>query len=403
MTFRHVSAFLAALVAAAFAAPAAAQAPPDVLDDLWVTVCAGAAPGSDFRARCDEILDAGPGGAGRRSGAAIGNNLGVASAQARASTMSASIAAENVERRLEKLKEDEPGGGGALEWTAGRLSIFFSGDFARSDREQSDFETGYEADSYGGTVGADYRFGDRLVTGLALSFANSESDYDANAGDLDTESLTGTAYASYSATENLYFDAYAGHGWLDYEGGRTIAYALNTGVVVNGAAAGDTEGRQWIAGARAGYDFFHGALTLGPYAKIDYASTDIDGFTESSATGLALSFEDQDIDSLQSAIGAQASYALSYSWGVLLPGARAEWVHEFDDDRRTITARFAGDPTGAPIAIQTDGPDRNFFRLGLSLSAVLPGGISPFADFEQRVGHDFLDEQKLSLGVRFEF
>lgn len=403
MTFRYLAPLLGALSAACLAGGAAAQSPPDVLDDLWVTVCAQAAAGSDFRARCDEILDAGPGGAGRRSNAAIGNNLGVASAQARASTTAARIAAEGVDRRLEDVKDDQPGGGGSFEWATGRLSIFFSGDFARSDREQSDFETGYEADSYGGTVGADYRFGDRLVTGLAFSFANSDSEYDADVGDLDTDSLTATAYASFSATENLYFDAYAGHGWLDYEGGRRVAFALNTGVVVNGAAAGDTEGRQWIAGARAGYDFFRGALTLGPYAKLDYASTDIDGFTESSATGLALAFEDQDIDSLQTAVGAQASYAISYSWGVLLPSARAEWVHEFDDDRRTITARFAGDPTGAPIAIQTDGPDRNFFRVGLSLSAVLPGGISPFADFEQRLGHDFLEEQKLSLGVRFEF
>jgi outer membrane lipase/esterase len=403
MIHRYLRATLGAALTAWLATPASAQTPPDVLDDLWVAVCAQAGAGTAFRARCDEILDAGPGGAGRRSSAAIGNNLGVASAQARASAMAARIATESVDRRLDEVKEDEPGGGGSFEWAAGRLSVFLSGDFGRADREQSDFETGYEADSYGGTVGADYRFGDRLVTGLALSFAKSESDYDANAGDLDTDSLTATAYASYSATENLYFDAYLGHGWLDYDGGRTVAFALNTGVVVNGAAAGDTDGRQWIAGARAGYDFFRGALTVGPYAKLDYSSTDIDGFTETSATGLALTFQDQDIRSLQSALGAQASYALSYSWGVLLPAARAEWVHEFDDDRRTITASFAGDPTATPIAIQTDSPDRDFFRVGLSLSAVLPGGVSPFADYEHRLGHRFLDEQKFSVGVRFEF
>ena len=139
MTFRYVSALLGALAAACLAAPAAAQAPPDVLDDLWFTVCAQAGAGTAFRARCDEILDAGPGGAGRRSGAAIGNNLGVASAQGRASTMSARIAAESVDRRLEDVKDDQPGGGGSVEWATGRLSLFFSGDFGRSDREQSDF------------------------------------------------------------------------------------------------------------------------------------------------------------------------------------------------------------------------------------------------------------------------
>lgn len=403
MILRARIAWLGAALAVCVVAPAEAQAPPDVLDDLWVTVCAQAAAGTNFKARCDEILDAGPGGAGRRSDAAIGNNLGVASAQARASAAAARVAAEGVERRIDDLKEDEPGGGGSMEWAMGRLSAFVSADFARADREQTDFETGYEQDVHGGTIGADYRFSDRFIAGLAFSFSRADSDYDGNAGDLETDSATLTAYASLSATENLSFDAYFGHGWLDYEGGRTIAYTLNTGVVVNGAAAGDTEGRQWIAGARASYDFFVDALSIGPYVKIDYARTDIDAFTESSATGLALAFEDQDITSLQGALGAQASYALSYSWGVLVPAARAEYVHEFDDDRRTIVARFAGDPTATPIAIQTDSPDRNFFRAGLSLSAVLPGGIAPFADYERRFGHDFLNEHKLSVGVRVEF
>ena len=46
MTFRYVSALLGALAAACLAAPAAAQAPPDVLDDLWFTVCAQAGAGT---------------------------------------------------------------------------------------------------------------------------------------------------------------------------------------------------------------------------------------------------------------------------------------------------------------------------------------------------------------------
>lgn len=397
-------AWVGAVLACLAAAPAHAQSPADVLDDLWLTICPQATAGSDLDARCDEIFDPAPGTSVRRSSAAAGNNLGVASAQARASTLAARVAAQGVERRIDELKEDEPGGGGSADWAVGRLSLFVSGDFGWEDREQTDFETGYDSDVYGGTVGADYRFGDRLVAGVALSLSRTDAEYDASAGDLDTDAVTATGFLSYSATENLYFDAYVGHGWLDYDSNRGIAFTLlNTAFVVNGAAAGDTEGRQWIAGGRASYDFFRGPLTIGPYAKLDYTRTDIDSFTETSATGLALRFEDQDVTSVQGAIGAQASYALSYEWGVLVPAARAEYVHEFDDDRRTITANFAGDPTATPIAIQTDSPDRNFFRAGLSLSAVLPGGISPFADYERRFGHEFLDEHKLSVGVRFEF
>ena len=63
--------------------PARAQSPGDALAGLWVTLCAGAAPGSDLAARCAEIFAGGP---GSRDGAAAGNFLDEIPGQGRAAT-----------------------------------------------------------------------------------------------------------------------------------------------------------------------------------------------------------------------------------------------------------------------------------------------------------------------------
>ena len=75
---------LCCLLLAGAAAPACAQTTAsESLDQAWVAACAGATPGTAFYDRCQEILNAGPGSADRRSAAAIGNNLEIFAAQAR--------------------------------------------------------------------------------------------------------------------------------------------------------------------------------------------------------------------------------------------------------------------------------------------------------------------------------
>ena len=51
-----------------------AQTASEALDASWVAACAEAIPGTKFYDRCQEILNAGPGSAARKSAAALGNN-----------------------------------------------------------------------------------------------------------------------------------------------------------------------------------------------------------------------------------------------------------------------------------------------------------------------------------------
>jgi len=149
-------------------------------------------------------------------------------------------------------------------------------------------------------------------------------------------------------------------------------------------------------------------FTVTPFARLEYVRLNIDGYQEAinntaNGFGLALDFESQHVNSLISVLGGQASYAMSTGIGVLLPQVRVEWRHEFKNDARTITSRFVNDPANTPLALATDGPDRNFFNLGTSLSATFRGGVAAFVSYETVVGLAQVTSHSVVGGIRLEF
>ena len=107
--------------------------------------------------------------------------------------------------------------------------------------------------------------------------------------------------------------------------------------------------------------------------------------------------------SLTTALGGQASYAISTRWAVLLPQARVEWEHEYENDSREIDARFVHDSSRTPVRIKTNNPDRNYFNVGIGLSAVFPRGKSAFVDYETALGIHNVTEHNIAVGFRIEF
>jgi outer membrane autotransporter protein len=171
---------------------------------------------------------------------------------------------------------------------------------------------------------------------------------------------------------------------------------------VNTSANGENEGQEYNVSFSTGYDFSFGGLTVTPLVRVDYIDTQIDALDETGGQGWALHVDNQEFNSLTTAVGAQTSYAFSFPWGVLIPTARAEWVHEFSNDSRTVTAHFIQDPTQTKFNILTDSPDRDFVTLGAGMSAQFEHGISAFVNYETVVGHKYIEAHSFSTGVRFE-
>ncbi len=247
-----------------------------------------------------------------------------------------------------------------------------------------------------------------------MSFTNTPAG-----GGIDTRSFGFSIYGTYYVTNQFYIDGIVNFAWNHYDIDRRIFYAIPTtdrmgnlipGVTttVNQTAQGDTHSAQYSFSVGAGYDFNVRGFTVTPFARLEYVRLNIDGYQEAinntaNGFGLALDFESQHVNSLISVLGGQASYAMSTGIGVLLPQVRVEWRHEFKNDARTITSRFVNDPANTPLALATDGPDRNFFNLGTSLSATFRGGVAAFVSYETVVGLAQVTSHSVVGGIRLEF
>ncbi|MGE3538116.1 MAG: autotransporter outer membrane beta-barrel domain-containing protein [Candidatus Tectimicrobiota bacterium] len=309
----------------------------------------------------------------------------------------------------------DAGPGGAMSNSPDRLSrlgLFVDGEFTFGDKDATSREAGFDFRSAGATIGVDYRFTRQFVLGGAFNYGSSAVDLDADGGDLDTKSYALSLYGTYYVSNAWYIDGIFTQGWSDYDSTRHIAYTIpglsGAPVAVNQTARGDTDGHQFAFSFGSGYDWHTGALTFGPYARLNYIRVDIDAFEErirnnQNGFGLALAFENQDIESFTTIVGGQASYALSLPWGVLVPQLRVEWEHELLYDRRTLVARFVADPSREAINLVTDKPDRDFMNVGAALSMVFAGEKAAFLSYQTVLGLRDITAHNIVLGLRLAF
>ncbi len=309
------------------------------------------------------------------------------------------------------LRHDSRGGAASADSIGdfGRFGVFINGSISGGDRDATANEEGFDFDTYGLTLGVDYRITDDFAAGLALGYDNSEIDLDSEGGGLDSQSLSLTLFGVYYPSANLYLNGSLTYGGSDFDQDRVIRYALEDGTTVDQRATADFNGDQWSISLDGGYDLSNGPWTYGPLARLQYIKADVDDYRERMSdpdavgSGWALVIEDQDLESLTFSLGGQVSFASSQSWGVLQPTLRAEWVHEFEDDTDFVVGRFLGDPSSEQFRLPTDATDANYFNLGVGVSAVFAGGGSAFLYYQSTLGFDDLSYYSLGAGVRWEF
>lgn len=119
--------------------------------------------------------------------------------------------------------------------------------------------------------------------------------------------------------------------------------------------------------------------------------------------GLNQKVDDQDVQSLISALGMRASKNISWEWGVWSPQIRGEWNHEYKNDADNISTRMVSDPNNTQLGLRTENPDRDFFRVGATLANVAAGGTQVFFDYETMLGFRDISNHIFTIGARQEF
>ena len=307
------------------------------------------------------------------------------------------------------------------QWTEGtflsRLGVFANGTVILGDKDDTSASDGYDFQTTGMAVGADYRLTDAFVFGGAFSYSYYDVDFNntpssPNGQDLDSDNYAFSLFGTYTFDFGLFTDAIGTVGWADFDLKRKIFIPNNNvGNVFNGndivrTAKGNFDALQYGVAARVGYDYRPAqveGLTVTPIAGIEYIRAEFDGFSEDGANGLDLKFDDFNADSLTSNVGLEVAYALSTGIGIVTPGINGRWVHEFADDSGPDVV-YANDPTGlSEFTITSDDVTRNYGVLGASVAAQFAGGWAAFVDYAAPVGLDNFTVHQINFGLRKDF
>jgi uncharacterized protein YhjY with autotransporter beta-barrel domain len=288
-----------------------------------------------------------------------------------------------------------------------------------------DYETrsvpGFDSDTWGGVLGVNYRGPDYRV-GVALDYSEEEADFKEGAGSQDTDEWGFQLFGLYTPTtvKGLFLTASARYSSLDIDTTRTFFTAQSENTDEQNRlnqASGSTDGSTFGLLGGAGYSWpLQSNTFLDLSAWLSWKDYKIDGYQESGAalqgnngqtfTGNLL-FDDDDYSTLDGILTAEIRHSIPITNGFLTPSAAVSYVHEFESDTRTINAVLVDvietSAENGTISFRTNEPDRNYFRLGASLSADFTSGTSVYLTYSGMVGHDWRNESLWMLGLNQAF
>ena len=286
-----------------------------------------------------------------------------------------------------------------------RLGLFIDATANFGETDQTDREDATHFNKEEISIGADYRFTDQFVTGLAVTYSNANANFqksiNVSGGKMAEQGYSGSIYSTYFL-DNVYIDGIFSYTKRDYDIDRNIVIPS---LDIRRKASADTDSDQYAANLGIGYNFRTKGFELNPYAQVSYTRLEIEGYSESGAGGLNMSVDNQDSESLESVLGASATYAWSQPFGILKPLLRAEWHHEFKENSHTIETRFVNDISRDTniLKIRTDKPDRDFATVGIGLTGVFDSGLQVFATYETLLAQQNTSSHKFRAGLRLAF
>lgn len=277
-------------------------------------------------------------------------------------------------------------GNGATDYAGASVWVQGFGSTAGQDRRGG--IAGFDADTFGGTVGADVSMTDSLLLGLALSYANTDIDSkNANRTDTEVDSYQLTAYGSYGWSNGTYLNGYMSYSYNDIEQQRH-----NVGILGNTASA-DYSSDQFDIRAELGHDFKDVLNTRGlvfiPQLSAQYTNVETEIYSEKGAGGLGL--KNVDIDTLH-ALEFGADFTLAYDYqtvngGILTPSVNVGYAYEALGEELQTSASFIGG--GAAFTAQGYDPAQHSVNGGLGLIYSAPNNWDFSADYDYKYKSDY--------------
>src|SRR5262249_17414048 len=137
-----------------------------------------------------------PSGAGSSSGGSVGSEGGVSEEQ------------RQIFQRLRQRQGEAASADAANPLGVG---VFVTTEYQKFNQDTTKFETGFDRDTVGMSVGTDYLFRSGLILGAAFTYAHDFGDYNGVGGGFDHNSYGLLAYGSVQPIANMFIDGVAGY------------------------------------------------------------------------------------------------------------------------------------------------------------------------------------------------
>jgi outer membrane lipase/esterase len=238
-------------------------------------------------------------------------------------------------------------------------------------------------DGFGPTVtfGVDWTAGS-LVYGAFAGYGVQKIDFGLRGGDFkQTDATLGGAIGWYG--DALWVNGQASYSKLSYDVDRNVRLGPATRT-----HSGSPDGDNLSLGFSAGWNMEHGKLTHGPVLSVLAQKIQVDAYDEDSTASTALSYPEQDFDSLIASVGWQSSYAINDH---VHPYARATFDREFEDAPAEVFAQSRSMPGTLPYAVPGLERDERFGTLLLGVRTTVMGldaNVGVSATVNQAGGND---------------
>ncbi|QGW66406.1 autotransporter domain-containing protein [Lysobacter soli] len=203
------------------------------------------------------------------------------------------------------------------------LAVWSAGAITSGGRDEGDSD--FQSD--GVTVGADWRFNDRLLFGVAGGWGWDDTDLDDARSRLDAQQRAVSMYGLWRPAQRWFVDGIVGWGELDFDIRRHSE-------VADATATATRSGDQAFGALTAGYEHGGGiGMTLTGYGRLDASRTTLDAYREQGLGIYDLAYGSQTVENSGASLGVEGSFPILTPRGSAF---RPYWMLEY---RETLENR----------------------------------------------------------------
>ncbi len=295
---------------------------------------------------------------------------------------------------------------------SGSLGIYLTGIGQFGDRDTTGNQNGYSFNNAGFVAGADYTFTRQLIAGMAFSYTHANTNFDTSATSasgqfLNEDLFQGDLYATYAATDALYFDGVATIGGGNNSSQRQVfipSVNPTTIATVSRAMTGSFGSSNYALSLGGGYNLPLGSFVVTPTARLQYDYGKSDSFSENGGSGIDLSYGSSNRKDVLSYIGGEIRYTANTAWGPLTPTARFEWAHQYNSGNNSVSVAYSNDPLLlSSFTAPADRAAQDYFDLGAGLALQVAPNQSVYLTYDAIVGLSHTTYNSFTGGIRITF